>query len=125
MWNGIKMQERGYMQTNGSICPIPELFKAKDEYFKKGFGKACEEFKVFIETFEYYTLDGKEDTLEGYDTMRYIKNTLNSAKEAMANAQETRKGDWEKRIEFYKIWIDLLEKRIRKIKREIKTGKRK
>lgn len=125
MWNGIRIQERGYMQTNGSIRPIPELFKAKDEYFKKGFGKACEEFKVFIETFEYYTLDGEEDAIEGYDTMRYIKNTLNSAKEAMANAQETRKGDWEKRIEFYKIWIDLLEKRIRKIKREIKTGKRK
>lgn len=125
MWNGIRIQERGYMRTDGSVHPIPELSKAKNEYFKEGFGKACEEFKVFIETFEYYTLDGKEDALEGYDTMRYIKNTLNSAKEAIANARETQNGDWEKRIEFYKIWLDLLEKRLRKIKREIKTGKRK
>ena len=108
MYNGVKMKGFGYMRTDGSVHPVPELSKAKNEYFKEGFGKACEEFKVFIETFECYTWDGKEDALEGYDTMRYIKNTLNSAKEAIASAMETRNGNWEKRIGFYKIWLDLL-----------------
>lgn len=66
---------------------------------------------------------------EPYDdetnTLEYIKRTRDSAKRAIASAKDTKNGDWEERVEFYKIWLDLLEKRIRKIKREIKTGKRK
>lgn len=118
------MYNFGYMRTDGSVHPAPELSEAKMEYLKKGWGEKCEEFKKYIEEFECFTMDG-----EPYDnetsTLEYIKRTRDSAKKAIASASETKNGDWEKRIEFYKIWLDLLEKRIRKIKREIKTGKRK
>lgn len=119
-----RMKEFGYMRTDGSVHPNPGLSETKMEYFKKGWGKKCEEFKKYIEEFECFTLNG-----EPYDketsTLEYIKRTRNSAKEVIASASETKNGDWEKRIEFYKIWLDLLEKRLRKIKREIKAGKRK
>lgn len=124
MYNGVRIKKFGYMRTDGSVHPSPELSAAKKEYFGKGWGMKCEEFKKYIEEFERFTLDG-----EPYDdetsTLRCIKKTRDSAKEAIESARETKNGDWEKRIEFYKIWLDLLEKRLRKIKREIKTGKRK
>lgn len=112
------------MRTDGSVHSRPELSAAKKEYLEKGWGIKCEEFKKYIEEFERFTLDG-----EPYDdetsTLGYIKRTRNSTKEVIESAKETKNGNWEKRVEFYKIWLDLLEKRIRKIKREIKTGKRK
>ena len=118
------MKGFGYMRTDGSVHPNPELSAARREYLGKGWGEKCEEFKKYIEEFECFTLDG-----EPYDdetnTLEYIKRTRDSAKEAIASAKDTKNGDWEERVEFYKIWLDLLEKRLRKIKREIKTGKRK
>ena len=112
------------MRTDGSVHPNPELFAAKKEYFDKGWGEECEKFKKYIEEFECFTLDGKPYD-DGTNTLEFIRRTRNSAKEVIESAKETKNGNWEKRVEFYKIWLDLLEKRIRKIKREIKTGKRK
>lgn len=124
MYNGVRIKEFGYMRTDGSAHPNPELFAAKKEYFDKGWGEECEKFKKYIEEFKCFTLDGKPYD-DGTNTLEFIRRTRNSAKEVIESAKETRNGNWEKRVEFYKIWLDLLEKRIRKIKREIKTGKRK
>lgn len=124
MYNGVRIKEFGYMRIDGSVHPNPELFAAKKEYFDKGWGEECEKFKKYIEEFKCFTLDGKPYD-DGTNTLEFIRRTRNSAKEVIESAKETKNGNWEKRVEFYKIWLDLLEKRIRKIKREIKTGKRK
>ena len=124
MYNGVRIKEFGYMRTDGSVHPNPELFAAKKEYFDKGWGEECEKFKKYIEEFKCFTLNGKPYD-DGTNTLEFIRRTRNSAKEVIESAKETKNGNWEKRVEFYKIWLDLLEKRIRKIKREIKTGKRK
>ena len=124
MYDGIRIREFGYMRKDGSVHPNPSFSDVSHEYRNRGWGEKCEEFKKYIEEFECFTLDG-EPYDDGTNTLEFIRRTRNSAKEVMESAMETKDGNWEKRVELYKIFLDLLEKRLRKIKREIKTGKRK
>ena len=70
MYNGVGIKEFGYMRTDGSVHPNPELFAAKKEYFDKGWGEECEKFKKYIEEF-------KAEKASMLDPLQHLKS-LNS-----------------------------------------------